>query len=38
MVVDPSESQVGVGEAAELTDGVVRCAGARGNRIDEGAQ
>ncbi len=38
VVVDAGEPQVGVGQAPQLADGVVGCAVARGDLVDEGAE
>jgi hypothetical protein len=38
VVVDPGEPQVGVGQAAQLADGIVGRAVARGDLVDQGAE
>jgi hypothetical protein len=38
LVVDTGEAQVGVGQPAQLADGIVGSAVARGDAVDEGAE
>ncbi len=38
VVVDAGEPQVGIGQAPQLADGVVGCALARGDLVDQGAE